>query len=1073
MKNRLRWLLVGFLWLLLTGRARAGRLTAELQQVPLDSLVSEALAEGNAERGAILFHLERLQCTRCHLTGGLGPVLTDYHTAPTRAHLLEAILSPSKQIRAGYETVVAVTEQGLQITGLLVAEDDRNITLLDSTGTGVRHTFAKRQLEQFTRSTESLMPAGLPDQLSSKSEFLDLARFVIEVAEGGARRADELNLAVVPTQAPPLPAYERHVDHAGLIRALDDEAFERGGRIYRQICSNCHGSPERPGSLPTSPRFSKAIRLKNGADPYRMYQTLTHGYGFMVPQRWMVPRQKYEVIHFIRESFFRRHNPSLYTPVTEAYLEALPKGDTEGPEPVAFEPFRMMDYGPALHGTYEIALNNNGDEFGFNLGHGADPNTPLQDPGPMISPGLAPNFAYKGIAVRLNRGTGGVARGTHWMVYDHDTMSLQAAWEGDQFIDFAGIHFDGQHGVHPRLCGRILLQNPVGPGWAHPIKGNFDDPRPLGRDGRPYGPLPRNWLRYRGLYQCGEEVVLAYRVGEAEIYEQPTMLPGEAPVLVRSLWIGPTSHDLRLRLAEANPSIVVRGGPARLSRESDRQVLEIPAGDAPRTVEVLISELPSAEVIAAPSLADPRTLIAGGPGRWPQRVRTSIERVHEGEFLVDRLRLPQQNPWSARVRPTGFDFFADGATAAVCTWDGDVWLVRGWDQTAGELEWQRIATGLFQPLGLKIVDEAIYVTCRDQLVRLHDLNDDGETDFYECFNNDHQVTEHFHEFAMGLQRDAAGNFYYAKSARHAKHAVVPHHGTLLKVSPGGETTEIVATGFRAANGVCLNADGSFFVTDQEGHWTPKNRINHVVPGGFYGNLYGFTDLRDTSDDAMERPLCWITNRFDRSPAELLWVPKQHWGPLGGALLSLSYGYGKIFVVPHESVRGVRQGGMCALPIPDAASGLIRGRFSPSGDLLVCGMYSWSSHQTEPGVLLRVRYTGKPVHLPVAVRARSDALELTFSHPLEPAAATQPDNYRLTAWDIRRTPEYGSEHYRTRDWTVRSVSLDPSGRTVRLEIPELETTRCYAVRYRLTGREGRVFQGEFHGSIHQIAPDGYD
>ena len=55
------------------------------------------------------------------------------------------------------------------------------------------------------------------------------------------------------------------------------------------------------------------------------------------------------------------------------------------------------------------------------------------------------------------------------------------------------------------------------------------------------------------------------------------------------------------------------------------------------------------------------------------------------------------------------------------------------------------------------------MTCRDQLVVLHDLNADGEIDFYECLNSDHQVTEHFHEFAMGLQVDAAGNFYYAKS----------------------------------------------------------------------------------------------------------------------------------------------------------------------------------------------------------------------------------------------------------------------------------------------------------------------
>ena len=45
----------------------------------------------------------------------------------------------------------------------------------------------------------------------------------------------------------------------------------------------------------------------------------------------------------------------------------------------------------------------------------------------------------------------------------------------------------------------------------------------------------------------------------------------------------------------------------------------------------------------------------------------------------------------------------------------------------------------------------IHVACRDQIARLHDLNGDLEIDWIECFNNDHQVTEHFHEFAMGLQ----------------------------------------------------------------------------------------------------------------------------------------------------------------------------------------------------------------------------------------------------------------------------------------------------------------------------------
>src|SRR5438445_11212813 len=110
------------------------------------------------------------------------------------------------------------------------------------------------------------------------------------------------------------------------------------------------------------------------------------------------------------------------------------------------------------------------------------------------------------------------------------------------------------------------------------------------------------------------------------------------------------------------------------------------------------------------------------------------------------------------------------------------------------MSWQRIDSGLLQPLGLKIVEnekgqEEVYVGCRDQIVRLHDFNEDGEADFYECFNGDHQVSEHFHEFAMGLETDREGNFIYAKAGRHALDGIVPQHGTVIKVSRDGKKSE--------------------------------------------------------------------------------------------------------------------------------------------------------------------------------------------------------------------------------------------------------------------------------------------
>ena len=46
----------------------------------------------------------------------------------------------------------------------------------------------------------------------------------------------------------------------------------------------------------------------------------------MAPQTWMVPRQKYDVIHYLRETYLKPHNPTQYAKVDAAYLAELPEG---------------------------------------------------------------------------------------------------------------------------------------------------------------------------------------------------------------------------------------------------------------------------------------------------------------------------------------------------------------------------------------------------------------------------------------------------------------------------------------------------------------------------------------------------------------------------------------------------------------------------------------------------------------------------------------------------------------------------------------------------------------------------
>lgn len=869
-----------------------------------------------------------------------------------------------------------------------------------------------------------------------------------------------------------LPEYEGKIDHAGMIRAWDGKSLERGKRIYGMVCQNCHGDLHLQGSVPNALRFGEG-EFQHGKDPYTMYQTLTRGWRLMIPQVQLVPQQKYDVIHYIRSAYLKGHNPSQWSEVTEDYLLGLPKGSSKGPKPVLQEPWKGQDYGDFQIYTYQMmgpdtlpapVLSKEQREAAKG---GPDPD--------LLSPNA--NIAFKMIAVRLDPGSGGVGAGRAWVGFEHDTLRLAGGWTGEGFIDWNGISYNGRHKRHPETVGELQFDLPDGPGWANPETGGFDDMRIKGLDGRRFGPLPRSWGHYRGLYYHGSRVVVSYSVGDADILESYRLEEAEdgKPVFVRILNIGKSSRDLVLRAAEQGRGVGLKEGAKVVKADEDGYVtVRIAAADTPINLELLLAKSAGGaldQVAAKMGKAEDLTpLTKGGPAHWPEELTEPVVHSKEdGAFAYDRLTRPVVNPWKSRLRTSGLDFLPGGNEAVLCCWGGDVWKVSGLKGKTDSVTWKRIASGLFQPLGLKIVDRQIFVACRDQIVRLVDLNADGETDFYENFNSDHQVTEHFHEFAMGLQADGEGNLYYAKSARHAKAPLVPQHGTLIKVSADGSRSKILANGFRAANGVCRNPDGTFIVTDQEGHWNPMNRINWVKRGGFYGNMYSYGASKDSSDAAMEQPLCWVDKPFDRSPAELLWIDSKSWGVFDGKLLHLSYGHGRFEIVPFEFLEnGQPQGGMCRLPIPDLPTGIMRGRFHPTdGNLYVCGMASWGTQQADQaGGFYRIRYTGKPAYLPVELKARKGAMTVVFSDPLD-AATAKAGNFSVKAWDLKRSAKYGSDHYNERPVKVSGVELAQDRKTVTLRMPDLPTTWGMEISCQLIGADGQRVERVIQNTIHEL------
>jgi len=758
-------------------------------------------------------------------------------------------------------------------------------------------------------------------------------------------------------------------------------------------------------------------------------------------------------------------------------LQATASAPAESATAAERPPWQAMDYGPYLTASIEAP----------------EPRT---------------NIAYKGIAINLGANFGGDHNEA--VVFDTDLLRYSAGWTGD-FVALKGVVFDGEHWAYPRIQGEQVFGNRPAPGWA--CRGSFADPREYH-----FGPVPHDWAHWKGLYLHEKKVVLSYTVGAMEVLEMPGLeRRQEITAFTRTLNLAsckvdnhiqvvfdPKSSSALLNLADlqtvaaegpANGRLVLLkpaggsdlvaialvgpGEPARWEISGDGNVrLMVPASAQAARWKILLWKGPpalltqfAAMVRSSDSPIDLAPLTRGGAPRWPQKLITHGRLgTNDGPYAIDTLTEPDHNPWHSWMRFGGIDFFPDGKRAALCTWNGDVWIVSGVDGDLTELSWQRIATGLFQPLGLQIVEGEIYVLGRDQITRLHDQNGDGEADFYENFNNDCMTSEHFHEFALDLKLGPDGNFYYIKCACHGVPASHPHHGTLLRVSRDGSKLEVVARGFRAANGLGVGPHGEFTCIDNQGFWMPGNRINWIQPGGWYGNQWAWNPAGRTNYD---EPLCWMHNFVDRSGGTQLWVPTGQWGPFKDEVVTISYGMGHMLLLLKESVDGVMQGAVTRFPL-EFETGAMRGVFHPvSGQLYTCGLYGWAGNKTRAGGFYRVRYTGQPARMANQLHFVKDGIVLGFTDPLNPDSATDPGNYDVKAWNYKWTVNYGSPDFKLngqegRDtWAVTAATLSADHKRVFLKVPDVQRVMQLHVVFNLRTEDGAELQNFVHGTIHRL------
>jgi len=877
------------------------------------------------------------------------------------------------------------------------------------------------------------------------------------------------------------------VDHAGILKKLGPKNFAKGQAIYNNLCINCHGSDGKMPALPIARAFGTG-ELKFGVDPYSMFQTLTKGIGLMGPQTWMTPQERYDVIHYIREKFMKPMHPK-YQALKPQYLAGLPKVNT-----VAVTKKIDRDFGPALASQLGRDLSS------------------------VLTVKLGEN---------------------HTISYNLHSMDQSGLWRGGYLNLRSTQHYRERGEGVPEIQGERIagLQSWQ---WAH--EGTFDYPK---ENLLPRGPIPAKWMEYRGHYLYKDNLILSYSINGRDILEMPAKAQGfgaivhtlrvaagaqslqlsvgqlEMPGLRNDGFLDPKAPTVKLVNAVVSPAdqIIVSGlrtkqdfgqftAAATFGQTDDlqwsfdernRMVLTIPASRQDRLFQVIrYSGKSDAQLLSMAGylgllklkneMPEPGQLLKGGKQRWPEVITTKgALGSNDQAYTLDTLTLPGKVPGNVWLRTSALAFFPDGRMA-VCTHGGDVWIVSGINKSLANLKWKRFAAGMYEPFGLQVVGDTVYVTCKDRLTRLHDFNNDGEADFYESFSADTDVSTFFHAFNFDLQRDTAGNLYYVKSGQYTSHALP---GAVIKVSPDGKRREVHCTGFRTPNGMGILPDGRLTASDNQGSWMPASKVSLLKPGGFYGYVQthshkgglwapdgGRINHRKVAPPkTFDQPLIWMPQNFDNSSGGQLWVDDPRWGPLSGCLLHTSFGKGWLYYLMLQEAEGQSQAAIVRLKL-DALTGIHRARVNPAdGQVYATGLNGWNGGGRKglsQGHIHRFRYTGKPAQLLLDTKVRHNGIELKFNFKLDPKSAKDPASYQLKQWNYKWAASYGSKQYSPKSGKVgqdtveiSSVKLEKDGCSVLLQIPDIKPVNQVKMNLKLKSADAKPFHELVYLTINKV------
>jgi hypothetical protein len=126
----------------------------------------------------------------------------------------------------------------------------------------------------------------------------------------------------------------------------------------------------------------------------------------------------------------------------------------------------------------------------------------------------------------------------------------------------------------------------------------------------------------------------------------------------------------------------------------------------------------------------------------------------------------------------------------------------------------------------------------------------------------------------------------------------------------------------------------------------------------------------------------------------------------------------------------------------------------------------------------VRYTGKPVRMPIRAHATQTGVEVDFTTELEAASATDPGNFAVELWNYHYSGNYGSPEVSVLDpkvekhdsLEVKSVKLSADKKKLFIEVAGLQPADQFSIRYNVKAADGTELKSELIGTIHKLGTE---